>query len=136
MRVLDANFLIDYLQGVSDTKAYYEANGAEEQRWVVSAPAHAEALVGVGNHPPGDIERATEALCWGEVYEIDEELSVVAARIGTRSGREARISTVSMRSSRQSGSNWMPRSYRQTVTSRIRRQRPSSLSTSTEVDVL
>ena len=86
MRVLDANFLIDYLQGVSDTKAYYEANGAEEQRWVVPAPAHAEALVGVGNHPPGDIERATEALRWGEVYEIDEELSVVAARIANEIG--------------------------------------------------
>ena len=86
MRVLDANFLIDYLNGDPDTEAYYEANGADEQLWVMPAPAHAEALVGVGNHPRGDVDRAIEALSWGEVYDVDGDLSVAAARIADEIG--------------------------------------------------
>jgi predicted nucleic acid-binding protein len=62
MKVLDATFLIDYLSGDPDTEAYYEANGADEELWVMPAPAYAEALVGVGNHPAGDVDRAIEAL--------------------------------------------------------------------------
>lgn len=81
MRVLDANFLIDYLSGVPATKEYYEANGGADQAWIVPAPAYAEALVGVGNHPEGDVDEAIEALGWGEVVAADEELSVIAARI-------------------------------------------------------
>lgn len=67
MRVLDANFLIDYLRGVDATEAYYEANGGADQEWIMPAPAHAEALVGVGNLPSGDVEAAIDALAWGEV---------------------------------------------------------------------
>lgn len=79
MRVLDANFLIDYLGGMPATQEYYEANGGPDEHWVMPAPAHAEVLVGVGNHPTGDVERAIEALSWGEVYHIDEALSLEAA---------------------------------------------------------
>lgn len=81
MRVLDANFLIDYLSGVPATKEYYEANGGSDQSWIVPAPAYAEAIVGVGNHPDGDVDEAIEALGWAEVVEVDEELSESAARI-------------------------------------------------------
>jgi len=50
------------------------------------APAHAEALVGVGNHPTADLDAAIEALSWGEVYAVDEELSLTAARIANEIG--------------------------------------------------
>jgi len=81
MKVLDANFLIDYLNGDPAAEAYYEANDGPDEFWVMPAPAHAEALVGVGNHPTADLDRAIEALSWGTVHEIDEELSIMAARI-------------------------------------------------------
>lgn len=62
MRVLDANFLIDYLNGVDATEVYYEANGGVDQHWIMPAPAHGEALVGVGNLPSGDVEEVIDAL--------------------------------------------------------------------------
>lgn len=81
MRVLDANFLIDYLDGQPETAAYYESVGGEDEHWVIPAPAYAEALVGVGNLPDGDVKDAIDALAWGEVYGVDEQLSVLAGRI-------------------------------------------------------
>lgn len=81
MKVLDATFLIDYLAGLPSTEAYYEENGGEDELWIMPAPAHAEALVGVGNHPSGDVDRAIQALAWGEVYAVDEELAIEAAYI-------------------------------------------------------
>ncbi|AEM58770.1 twitching motility protein PilT [Haloarcula hispanica N601] len=88
MRVLDANFLIDYLSGHPATETYYESNGGEEELWVMPAPAHAEALVGVGNLPSGDLEEAVEALSWGEIYETSEDLSVEAGRIADEVGSQ------------------------------------------------
>lgn len=88
MRVLDANFLIDYLSGHPATETYYESNGGEEELWVMPAPAHAEALVGVGNLPTGDLEEAIEALSWGEIYEVSEDLSVEAGRIADEVGSQ------------------------------------------------
>jgi len=81
MRVLDANFLIDYLNGHPAAETYYESNGGEEELWVMPAPAHAEVLVGVGNLPSGDVEATVEALSWGEIYEVNGDLSVEAGRI-------------------------------------------------------
>lgn len=81
MRVLDANFLIDYLDGDPAAEAYYRGAGGPDERWIMPAVAHAEALVGVGNHPTADVGRAIEALSWGEIYDIDEALSIAAARI-------------------------------------------------------
>jgi len=88
MRVLDSNFLIDYLSGHPATETYYESNGGEEELWVMPAPAHAEALVGVGNLPSGDLEEAVEALSWGEIYEVSEDLSVEAGRIADEVGSQ------------------------------------------------
>lgn len=86
MKVLDANFLIDYLAGAPSAEAYYRENGGANELWIMPAPAHAEALVGVGNHPSGDVDRAIHALRWGEVYTIDEELSTEAAYIADEIG--------------------------------------------------
>jgi predicted nucleic acid-binding protein len=88
MRVLDANFLIDYLNGTPAAEAYYKANGGSDQVWIVPAPAHAEVLVGVGNHPDGDVGQVIDALSWTEVYDIDEELSITAGEIAEEIGPE------------------------------------------------
>jgi len=88
MRVLDANFLIDYLDGEPATEAYYEDHGAGAEVWIVPAPAYTETLVGVGNHPDGDVERVVEALRWSDVYEIDESLAVEAGRIADEIGAQ------------------------------------------------
>lgn len=81
MKVVDANFLIDYLDGVPATQTFYEANGADDEVWILPSPAYTEALVGVGNHPAGDVDQVIESLSWGEIYTIDDELSISAARI-------------------------------------------------------
>lgn len=86
MRVLDANYLIDYLSGDPAAEAYYNAHDGPNELWVMPAPAHAEALVGVGNHPTADLDEAIDALSWGEIYTVDEELSLTAARIADEIG--------------------------------------------------
>lgn len=53
MKVLDANFLIDYLSGVDATAEYLLAH--EEEQFVVPAPVYAEVLVGEGNAPDSDV---------------------------------------------------------------------------------
>lgn len=81
MKVLDASFLIDYLEGVDATKEFYEANGGEAERWVMPVPAYAEALVGEGNFPDGDIAGARAALAWAEKHAVDEQTAVAAGEI-------------------------------------------------------
>ena len=79
MKVLDANFLIDYLNGVDETAEYLLAN--EGEQFILPAPAYAEALVGEGNAPDGDVAEARADLVWGEVYETDGQTAVVAGEI-------------------------------------------------------
>lgn len=81
MKVLDATFLVDYLEGVEATREFYEEHGADTARWVVPVPALAELLVGAGNLPDGDVDDAYAALAWAEVYPTDERTAVTAARI-------------------------------------------------------
>ena len=81
MKVLDATFLIDYLDGVQSTKAFYEANGGTNERWVMPVPAYAEVLVGEGNLPNGNVADARAALSWGEKYAVDGKTAVTAAEI-------------------------------------------------------
>jgi predicted nucleic acid-binding protein len=81
MRVLDANFLIDYLNGIQATKGYYTANGGDDETWIIPAPAYAETIVGVGTHPDGDVDEAIAALGWAEVVAADGDLAETAARI-------------------------------------------------------
>ena len=81
MKVLDATFLIDYLDGIEATKAFYEASGAEDERWVMPVPAYAEALVGEGNVPNGDVAGARADLSWGETYAVDERTAATAGKI-------------------------------------------------------
>ncbi|TQQ81034.1 type II toxin-antitoxin system VapC family toxin [Halonotius terrestris] len=88
MKVIDANFLIDYLNGDETTKTFYEANGGNAERWVMPVPAYAEALVGAGNLPEGDVEGARAALAWGEPHAVDAHTAVVAGEIAAEVGPE------------------------------------------------
>ncbi len=86
MKVLDATFLIDYLAGVESTRAYLEEHDTDA--YVMPAPAYAEALLGEGNGPGGDIEGVREALSWGEAYAVDGRTAVTAAKIADEIGPE------------------------------------------------
>jgi predicted nucleic acid-binding protein len=86
MRVLDATFLIDYLDGVPETKTYYRNHGGPNERWIVPVPAYTEVLVGEGNLPDGDVAGVQADLAWSEVYDVDEELAVTAAEIASEIG--------------------------------------------------
>jgi predicted nucleic acid-binding protein len=79
MKVLDATFLIDYLNGVDATAEYLLAN--EDEQFVLPAPAYAEALVGEGNRPDGDVAEVEAQLSWSEVYAVDAETAAVAGEI-------------------------------------------------------
>lgn len=81
MRVLDASFLVDYLDGIPETEAYYRTHGGPDERWIMPVPAYAEVLVGEGNFPDGDVAEARADLAWGQVYDVDEDLAVTAAEI-------------------------------------------------------
>jgi len=86
MKVLDTNFLIDYLDGVPATEEFYEANGGSDELWIVPAPAYAEVLVGVGNLPDGTVSEAADALAWTETREVDSGTAIEAANIASEIG--------------------------------------------------
>ena len=81
MKILDATFLIDYLNGVEATREFYEEHGGEELRWVAPVPAFAEALVGEGNLPSGNVNEARADLAWVDVHPVDERIAVTAGDI-------------------------------------------------------
>ena len=81
MKVLDATFLIDYLAGVEATREFYEDHGGGTIRWVAPVPAFAEALVGEGNLPSGDVDGARADLAWVDVRPVDERTAVTAGDI-------------------------------------------------------
>ena len=84
MKVLDATFLIDYLNGVDATAEYLLAN--QNERFILPAPAYAEVLVGEGNDPNGDVAAARADLSWGDVYETGPETAEVAGEIAAEIG--------------------------------------------------
>lgn len=85
MKVLDATFLIDYLEGSEAATEYLDTHSTEQ--FVIPAPAFAEVLVGEGNGPDeSDIDGVRRALAWGEVYACDERTAVTAAAIADEMG--------------------------------------------------
>lgn len=88
MKVLDATYLIDYLDGCEATREFYEESGGADVRWIVPVPSFVEVLVGEGNLPNGDIAGARADLAWGEVYEVDEGTAVTAGEIADEIGPE------------------------------------------------
>ena len=86
MKVLDATFLIDYLDGVDATAEYLLAH--EDERFIFPAPAYAEALVGEGNYPDGDVAEAKADLSWAEVYATDKRTAELAGEIADEIGAE------------------------------------------------
>jgi predicted nucleic acid-binding protein len=81
MKVLDATFLIDYLDGQEATSEFYEQNGADQIRWIAPVTAFAEVLVGEGDLPDGDVDGARADLAWVDVHPIDERTAVTAGHI-------------------------------------------------------
>lgn len=86
MKVLDATFLIDYLDGVDATWEFYEEHGAAQTTWVAPVPALAEILVGEGNIPNGDVFEARTDLSWADVRAVDERTAVTAGQIAEEVG--------------------------------------------------
>ena len=86
MKVLDATYLIDYLDGLEATREFYEESGGADVRWVMPVPAFAEVLIGEGNLPNGDVAGARSDLAWGEVYAVDEQTAITAAEIADEIG--------------------------------------------------
>ncbi|WP_207591903.1 VapC toxin family PIN domain ribonuclease [Halomontanus rarus] len=86
MKVLDATFLIDYLDGVDATADYLLEN--DDETFVLPAPAYAEVLVGEGNAPNGDVAAAAADLSWSGVYETDEETATLAGEIADEIGAD------------------------------------------------
>ncbi|WP_049925512.1 PIN domain-containing protein [Halopiger goleimassiliensis] len=84
MKVLDATFLIDYLDGVDAAAEYLLAH--ETERFIVPAPAYAEVLVGEGNAPNGDVAAVKADLSWGEVYEPTANTATLAGEIANEIG--------------------------------------------------
>ena len=79
MKVLDATFLIDYLDCVDATAENLLAR--EDERFILPAPAYAEALVGEGTKPDGDVAEAKAELSWGAVYETGESKAAVGLEL-------------------------------------------------------
>lgn len=87
MKVLDATFLVDYLED-DNAATQYLLDHANE-RFVFPTPAFAAVLVGEGNGPQeSEIEGVRQALAWGEVYAVDERTAVAAAEIADEIGPE------------------------------------------------
>ena len=84
MKVLDATFLIDYLEGVESTREYLEAHSTEQ--FVIPVPAIAAVLVGEGNGPNGDPAGVRRDLEWAEVYRVDERTAITAGAIAEEIG--------------------------------------------------
>lgn len=83
MKVLDATFLIDYLDGRPATREFYEEHSGDQIRWVAPVPALAEVLVGEGNLPNGNVDEARADLAWVDVHPVDERTAVTAGQIVT-----------------------------------------------------
>lgn len=88
MRVLDANFLIDHLNGDLAAERYYESNDGSRESWIAPAPAYAETLVGVGNLPDASVSTAVDGLGWTEVYGVDEAVAEEAGYVADEVGAE------------------------------------------------
>ena len=86
MKVLDASFLVDYLNGVDAAAEFLLANEAET--FAVPVPAYAEVLAGEGNLPNGEIVDVVDDLSWAEIVDVDDETAVVAGEIAAEIGSE------------------------------------------------
>lgn len=87
MKVLDATFLIDYLDGVEATRQFYEDNGGDQIRWTVPVPALAAVLVGEGNLPNGDAMVLARIYCGPPFTPSTSERPLRRDRSRTRSRR-------------------------------------------------
>lgn len=86
MKVLDASFLIDYLDGRDETREFYDRSGGSDAQWIIPVPALTEVLVGAGNLPDGDVDGVRSDLTWAEIHDVDEQTAITAGRIADEIG--------------------------------------------------
>lgn len=81
MKVFDATFLIDYHDGVTETKDYLLAHDDEE--FLIPSVILLEYLLGNvhSTDRPTDIAGMRQNVSWGDVYPIDEQTAVTAAEV-------------------------------------------------------
>lgn len=80
MKVVDATFLIDYLDDIDAATEYLTTHSSEE--FIIPLPAFAEAIVGEGNQPgEADLQGVQQALDWAEVYEVQRNHAILGAQI-------------------------------------------------------
>jgi len=80
MKVLDASFLIDYDDGVTEAKDYLLAHPDEE--FLLPSVIFTEFLLGdVHSTSPTDLPAMQQNVSWADVYPIDEQTAVTAAEV-------------------------------------------------------
>lgn len=72
MKVLDASFLIDYEQGVSETAAYLQDHSDEE--FVIPSSVYTEYLLGEANGAPDpDLPKVRTEIDWTQIWDVTKE---------------------------------------------------------------
>lgn len=85
MKVLDASFLIDYEDGVGETKTYLLDH--QDDEFVIPAPIHTEYLLGeVHSHGETDLDTARHELSWATVHPVTERTSDLTVEIADEIG--------------------------------------------------
>lgn len=80
MRVLDTTFLIDYDDGVIDTKEYLLDHADDE--FLLPSVVLTEFLLGdVHSTAPTDLAAMQRNVSWADIYEIREQTAVTAAAV-------------------------------------------------------
>ena len=85
MKVLDATFLIDYDDGVTDAKDYLLNHSDEE--FLIPSVVLTEFLLGdVHSTQPTDLPAMRQNVSWADVYPVDEHTAVTAAEVADNIG--------------------------------------------------
>jgi predicted nucleic acid-binding protein len=101
MRVADATFLIDFLNGSDAVSAHLST--IDDESVVTPATAYTEVLVGVGNQDGGtSVAAVRNALDWIDVVDVSERHAAIGAEIASEiaphgpnfSGMDATIAAV------------------------------------------
>lgn len=87
MKVVDAHFLIDLMNGHAGAVSYYHDN-SDTDSWVCPAVNYAETLIGFANHPESDLATARQALGDLDVVDIDERVVDTALSIASQVGSQ------------------------------------------------
>lgn len=87
MKVLDNTFLIDYDNGVEETRAYFEIHIDAE--FVTPAPVYTEFLIGdVHGDYDTDLDVLAQNIEWVDVIEVNKRIARLAADVADEIGEQ------------------------------------------------